>query len=88
MWRNAEWAKRKGLFAEVHETIEGVDESVFRLANQLAHSSAEAMAELKKLLWKGTENWDSLLCDRAEISGRLAASSFTKEAIGKFQTKA
>lgn len=87
MWRNAEWCKRKGLFAEVHTTIEGMDESISRLANELAHSSPEAMAELKKILWKGTEHWDELLYQRAEISGRLVLSNFTKHAIQKFKTK-
>ncbi|GAA4342338.1 enoyl-CoA hydratase/isomerase family protein [Flaviaesturariibacter amylovorans] len=88
MWRNAEWAKRKGLFAEVHPTAEGMDESIARLANQLAHSSPEAMRELKGIFWKGTEHWDELLSSRAEISGRLVLSSFTKEAIAKFKAKA
>jgi methylglutaconyl-CoA hydratase len=56
--------------------------------NQLSHSSLSAMAELKKILWQGTEDWDKLLIERAEISGRLALSHFTKEAISKFKTKA
>jgi methylglutaconyl-CoA hydratase len=88
LFRNSEWAKRKGLFAEVHPTVEGMDESIRRLADQLAHSSPEAMRELKKIFWKGTEDWDSLLASRAEISGRLVLSSFTKEAIAKFKAKA
>lgn len=88
MWRNADWARRKGLFSELHGTIEGVDESVHRLSNQLAHSSPEAMKELKKIFWEGTEDWDRLLPMRAEISGRLVLSQFTKEAISKFKTKA
>ncbi|RYY83916.1 MAG: enoyl-CoA hydratase/isomerase family protein [Chitinophagaceae bacterium] len=88
MWRNAEWAKRKGLFAEVHATAEGMDESISRLATQLAYSSPEAMRELKKTFWAGTEHWDELLCARAEISGRLVLSDFTKEAIAKFKAKA
>lgn len=87
MWRNADWAKRKGLFAEMHATIEGMDESVARLANQLAHSSPQAMTELKKILWKGTEHWDDLLWQRAEISGRLVVSKYTKEAVEKFKAK-
>ncbi|HSQ43630.1 MAG TPA: enoyl-CoA hydratase/isomerase family protein [Ginsengibacter sp.] len=61
LWRNADWAKKKGLFAEVHETIQNMDESVYRLANTIAHSSPEATAEMKKMFWKGTENWDTLL---------------------------
>jgi methylglutaconyl-CoA hydratase len=86
-WRNAEWSKKKGLFAEVHTTIEGMDESIFRLTNELTHSSPQAMAELKKILWKGTEHWDELLFHRAEISGKLVLSNFTKHAIEKFKSK-
>jgi methylglutaconyl-CoA hydratase len=88
MWRNAEWARRKGLFAELHSSTESMDESISRLSNQLAHSSPEAMRELKKVFWQGTEDWDILLTQRAEISGRLILSHFTKEAIAKFKTKA
>jgi methylglutaconyl-CoA hydratase len=87
MWRNSDWARRKGLFAEVHPGVENMDESVSRLAHQLAHSSPEAMLELKKIFWKGTEDWDDLLCRRAEISGRLVLNNFSKEAIEKFKTK-
>ena len=88
MWRNADWARRKGLFSECHPTVESMDESIHRLSNQLAHSSPEAMTELKKIFWQGTEDWDSLLSQRAEISGRLVLSNFTKEAITKFKAKA
>jgi methylglutaconyl-CoA hydratase len=86
-FRNAEWAKRKGLFAEVHETVENMDESIQRLSNTLAHSSPQAMAEMKKIFWQGTEHWDELLKERAAISGRLVLSEFTKRAIEKFKTK-
>lgn len=86
-WRSADWAKRKGLFAEIHPTIDQLDEAVRHLANQLVHSSPEAMAEMKKIFWKGTEHWDSLLMERAAISGRLVLSAFTRNAIEKFKTK-
>ncbi len=88
MWRNSEWAKRKGLFAEVHENIENMDESIERLANTLSHSNPEAMAEMKKMFWHGTEHWDELLKLRASISGKLVLSSFSKNAIEKFKAKA
>lgn len=87
MWRNADWARRKGLFAELHPTVNDMDESIRRLANMLMHSSPEAMAEMKKIFWKGTENWDTLLLERAAISGRLVLSDFTCAAITKFKTK-
>ena len=89
MWRNADWAKRKGLFAEMHSTTENMDEAIRRLADTLSHSSPQAMAEMKKIFWKGTEHWDKLLFERAAISGRLVLSDFTKNAIEKFKmTKA
>ena len=87
MWRNSDWARGKGLYAELHPSTDGMDESISRLSNQLAHSSPAAMAELKKTFWKGTEHWDEFLSDRAEISGKLVLSSFTKEAIAKFKSK-
>lgn len=86
-WRNADWAKRKGLFFEMHPNVEGMDEAVSKLANQLAHSSPHAMAEMKKIFWHGTENWDKLLSDRAKISGQLVLSDFTRNAIAKFKSK-
>ncbi len=86
-WRSADWAKRKGLFAEMHDSIENMDEAIFKLANTLSHSSPEAMMEMKKVFWKGTKKWDDLLLERAAISGRLVLSDFTRNAIAKFKAK-
>ncbi|HAO46906.1 MAG TPA: enoyl-CoA hydratase/isomerase family protein [Ferruginibacter sp.] len=87
-WRNAEWARKKGLFAEVHDSIESLNEAVYRLADTLAHSNPSAMAEMKKIFWRGTEHWEELLKERAAISGRLVLSEFTRNAISKFKAKA
>lgn len=86
-WRSADWARKKGLFAEIHPTIEQMDEAVRRLAAQLVHASPEAMAEMKRIFWNGTEHWDRLLMERAAISGRLVLSEFTRNAIEKFKAK-
>ncbi len=86
-WHSADWARRKGLYSELHDTVEGMDESIAKLANTLAHSNPEAMAEMKKMLWHSTEHWDELLHERAAISGRLVLSDFTKTAIAKFKSK-
>lgn len=87
LWRNAEWARKRGLFSEVHTSIENLDEAVHRLTEKLVHSNPEAMAELKKTFWKGTEHWDKLLIERAKISGKLVLSEFTKKAIESFHVK-
>ena len=86
-WHNSDWAKLKGLFSEVHESIENMDEAIFKLSNTLAHSSPQAMAEMKKIFWKDTAHWDDLLIERAKISGKLVLSDFTKQAIEKFKKK-
>lgn len=85
-WRNADWARRKGLFAELHSTFEEMDDSIYRLAHSLSLSNPDAMAEMKKIFWKGTEHWDHLLVDRAKISGRLVLSEFSKNAIERFKS--
>lgn len=87
MWRNGEWARRKGLFAELHPAVEGMDESILRLTMALMQSNPEAMAEMKKTFWKGTEHWDKLLIERAAISGKLVLGEHTKKAIEKFKNK-
>jgi len=86
-WRTADWAMKKGLFADVFETEDEMDEEIIRLSTQLAKSSPEAMADLKKIFWAGTENWDQLLSDRAGISGTLVLSDFTVNAIHAFKKK-
>jgi methylglutaconyl-CoA hydratase len=87
MWRNADWAKRKGLFAETHESIENMDESIERLAATLSKSSREAMKEMKKIMWKGCEHWDELLLERAAVSGKLVLTKPSKTAIAQFKQK-
>lgn len=87
MWRNADWARKKGLYAELHPDVHSMDESLTRLSTTLMHSSPEAMKEMKKIFWQGTDHWDQLLIERAKISGRLVLSEFTKEAISKFKKK-
>jgi methylglutaconyl-CoA hydratase len=87
-WRSAEWAKSNGIYAEVYRSIEQMDEAIQTLAVRLSKSSPEAMAELKTIFWQGTEHWDTLLTERAAISGRLVLSDFTRNAINKFKAKA
>ena len=84
-WRSAQWAHERGLYASVHENAAALDEAVNTLAVRLAASNPEAMAEMKRTFWRGTEDWDTLLADRAAISGRLVLSDFTRKAIARFK---
>ena len=87
-WQTAQWAKEKGLYAEVFATAEEMDKGIATLAGKLATSNPEAMMMLKKIMWEGTENWDTLLIERAGMSGTLVLSEFTVNAINKFKAKA
>jgi methylglutaconyl-CoA hydratase len=86
-WQTAQWAKEKGLYAEVFDTAEEMDEAIAELANTLANSNPEALQMLKKVFWEGTDHWDELLQKRAAISGKLVLSDFTRDAIKKFKNK-
>lgn len=81
----AEWAKTKGLFMEVFEDIKALDEAVKAFAENLCTYNPEAMQEMKKVFWTGTENWDELLKERAKISGRLVLSEFTKKQLESYK---
>lgn len=85
-WMGAEWAREKGLYNEVYDTAQEMDEAIMTLAKKLAGSNPEAMAGLKEALWKDTEHWDELLTERATMSGKLVLSEFTTRAIAKFKT--
>lgn len=84
---SAEWAKDKGLFAEVFDSTEEMDAAVMVLARKLAASNPEALSLLKKIFWEGTEHWEDLLYERAGMSGKLVLSEFTREALAKFAVK-
>ena len=86
-WYSAEWAMQKGLFADVYESTEEMDEQIEQLANKLASSNPAAMQQIKKVIWEGTENWDQLLIERAAISGKLVLSTFSKNAIQALKKK-
>lgn len=88
MWRSSDWAKRKGLYAEVHPSVIEMDEAIIRISHSLAQSNPQAMLEMKKIFWKDTSHWDKLLLERAAISGRLVLSPFSKKAIEAFKAKA
>ena len=79
-----EWAKNKGLFTHVYDSTEELDEAVQATAEHLCTYNPEAMKEMKKIFWDGCGDWDTLLNERAKVSGRLVLSEFTKEKLKRF----
>ena len=82
---DAQWAQQKGLYASVHESTQALDTAVQLFTENLCTYNPEAMAEMKKVMWAGTEHWDTLLAQRAVISGRLVLSDFTKQTLKTFK---
>jgi len=85
-WWPATWAKEKGLFAEVFDSAEEMDEAVLALANRLASSNPAAMTQLKQIFWENCAHWDDLLASRAAMSGQLVLSDYAKNAIAAFKS--
>ena len=84
-WQNAYWAKEKGLFSKVYGSIEEMDKELDFHSLKLASFNLEALAEMKRILWEGTDDWGTLLLERAAASGKLALSPNTKRALEKFK---
>lgn len=80
-----DWAKQRGLYANIYDSTEELDEAVIDFARSLCAYNPEAVKEMKQMFWRGTEDWDDLLNERAKISGRLVLSSFTKEKLKKYK---
>jgi len=83
-WQTAKWAKSKGLFQEVFDTTEQLDAYLESFISTLKEMNPVALEQLKSIFWEGTDNWDSLLQARADISGKLVLSKFAKETIRSF----
>lgn len=84
-WKSASWANEKGLYAKTFETVAELDAELELFTTKLAGYNPEALTDMKKVLWEGTENWDTLLYERAAISGKLVLSDFTVNALNQFK---
>jgi methylglutaconyl-CoA hydratase len=86
-WKTADWSQHNGLFALMAATQDELDELVYQKANELANYNHQALSELKKIFWENTQHWNELLPQRAQISGKLVLSDFTKNALQQFKNK-
>lgn len=80
-FQSAEWAKAKGLYTDVLEDAAALDKAVMKMADYLLSTNPEAQSMLKKIFWENCTHWDELLEQRAEMSGKLVLSEYTKEAL-------
>ena len=83
-WRSARWAEEYGLYSRVFDSANALDSGLDSFARKLARSNPDALSHLKKVFWQGTDDWEQLLEARAEMSGSLVLSEFTRNAIAAF----
>ena len=83
----AQWANQHGLYSKIAETPAELDSLVGTLVRKLNHANPEAMSMMKQMFWQGTEHWETLLPERAAMSGQLVLSDFTRHAIASFSAK-
>ncbi|MEP7197218.1 MAG: enoyl-CoA hydratase/isomerase family protein [Saprospiraceae bacterium] len=85
-WKTAQWAKDRGLYQEVFENVELMDEYIQQFSERLMNSNPEALKELKNIFWEGTSHWPELLKQRAAVSGKLILSEFAKNTLSKINS--
>ena len=84
-WRTAQWALDAGLYAQIHDSVSGLDSAYDGFVQTLAKANPEATTRIKSTLWTDTEHWDQLLDERAAMSGKLVLSDHTRRAIAAFK---
>jgi len=83
-WKHAEWALENKLFSVLHQA-DKLDAAVVDFVQKLSSYNPEALFEMKKIIWEGTEHWESLLIERAAITGKLVLSDFSRNALRQFK---
>jgi len=84
-WKSADWAFENKLYTQLFDNVQLMDDALEKFTKTLSSYNPEALTEMKKVLWEGTENWDTLLKERAAISGKLVLSKFTVNALNAFK---
>lgn len=86
-WHDADWCERHGLFSMLCDDEAALDRAVDEHAKRLAASNPEAMREMKRVFWRDTGEWESLMAERAALSGRMVLSDFTRDALARFRAR-
>ena len=82
-WQTAKWGRQVGLYQELFDEVNQMDEYLKRYLHDLSQCSQAALKTMKKVLWKGTEHWDALLDERASLSGQLIATDEAQKAVAR-----
>jgi len=86
-WRDAEWCERHGLYTRVMDTEPALDSVLPSFAHRLASMNRAALTDLKRVLWEGTKHWDTLLYERAAVSGQLVLTDAAQQLLARIAAR-
>ena len=86
-WHDAEWGERHGLYSTLVADAAALDAAIDAHAARLAAANPEAIREMKRIFWRGADNWETQMSERAAMSGRMVLSAFTKRALEQFRAR-
>lgn len=84
VWQTASYAAQNGIYSNVFDSATEMDDFLKTFTTELLNMNPVAIQGLKKVFWEGTEHWDDLLEERAQLSGELVLSAYAKNAIQGF----
>ena len=83
-WKTANWGKEIGLYSEVVSSIIDLNKRLKEIITLYKTYSPEAM---KKMLWEEWFDLDEVMSRRAEQSGSLVLSDFTRNKLKELKSK-
>ena len=86
-WKTADWAYENGLYSRVLDDSVELDIELAHFTQRLATYNPDSLLEMKKIIWEGTQHWETLLLERAAITGKLVLSDYAKNALEQFKKK-
>ena len=86
-WKTANWGKEIGLYSEVVSSIIDLNKRLKEIITLYKTYSPEAMLEIKKMLWEEWFDLDEVMSRRAEQSGSLVLSDFTRNKLKELKSK-
>lgn len=84
-WYDAAWCLQKGLYNEVYDSKERLNAAISKKINELSQYSPKALKEIKQMMWDAHDDWNSLIQNRARISGKLILTAESKAALDKLR---
>lgn len=85
--KDAQWAKRQGLYHEVYPDLSSMNEAVQQFCQRMSTYNPAVLTALKEMFWHNTQHWDSVLYERAVISGKLALKKEAKASLAAFKNR-